>query len=120
MTTGHADLLSRRAATYSAEYSGFCLGAGLAAASGETRPERALRDLPDLAPRRANWVRQANTFHQEASGRGLTLAGGAAYEIQPNVALTAGAGWDSRVADQDGCRAAPKMVHPTTPTSSAR
>lgn len=91
-------------ATYAAEYVGIILGAELAVNIGEKLIlNGCFKVIPDLsATADANWIRQGDTFHQEASGMDLTIAGEAGYEIQQDVVLTVGVEWNSCVADQDG------------------
>ncbi|MEI6972527.1 MAG: omptin family outer membrane protease, partial [bacterium] len=89
------------AATYSAAFSGFCLGGEvMARASDKLTLSARLEAMVNLSVSAdGDWVRRGNSFSQNARGMGLTLAGKAGYEIRNNVTLTAQVEWISRSAE---------------------
>lgn len=89
--------------TYSADLSGFCLGAELIAQAGEklTLSARAEATVSLSIDTDADWIRQGNQFEQSANGNGIAISGQAGYAIRPHLTLTAQAGWTSLSA-QDG------------------
>ena len=90
--------------TYSAAFSGLCLGGEVVARAGDklTLSARVETILNLSVSADGDWIRRGNHFEQEANGTGLTVSGRMGYEIRPHVAVAAEAGWISQTARNGG------------------